>query len=101
VAGPGPTELHLEPKPEGGFFLRGLFNGILGDLEVGPDRIQGQVGRCQYSMRSYASENGASYEGQRTCGQRPLEPAALTLSPAIAALEPLERGALIAVLLGL
>jgi hypothetical protein len=100
VVGGGPTELYLEPAGEDGFSLRGLFSGVLGDLEVRPDRIEGQLGRCQYNLRRYASEEGAAYNGRRICGQRWIEPATVTLSPGVTSLEPMDRAALIAVLLG-
>jgi hypothetical protein len=100
VVGGGPTELYVEKEGENGFAMRGLFGGILGTLEVRPDRIQGQLGRCQYNLRRHAAEEGTAYNGQRICGRRWLEPATFTLSPGIAALEPIDRAALIAVLLG-
>jgi hypothetical protein len=100
VVGGGPTELYLERDGDSGFSLRGLYSGVLGDLEVRPDRIQGQLGQCQYNLRRHVAEEGAAYNGRRICGRRWMEPATVTLSPAIAALEPLDRAALIAVLLG-
>ena len=99
VVGGGATELHLERAGDG-FSLQGLYSGELGNLEVGPDRIQGQLGRCQYNLRRYPSEQGVAYNGQRICGRRWMEPATFTLSPGLAALDPIDRAALIAVLLG-
>jgi hypothetical protein len=100
VVGGGPTELYLEPEGENGFALRGLFSAVLGHLEVKQDRIQGQLGRCQYNLRRYVSEESVAYTGQRICGRGYVEPTTFTLSPGIAALEPIDRAALIAVLLG-
>jgi hypothetical protein len=100
VVGGGPTELYLEPEGDNGFSLRGIFSGALGDLEVKPDRIQGQLGRCQYNLRRHVADEGTAYNGQRVCGHRYMESATFTLSPGIAALEPIDRAALIAVMLG-
>jgi hypothetical protein len=99
MIGTGPTELHLEPVDEG-FLLRGMFSGALGRLEVRADRIEGQIGRCQYNLRRDASELGVAYNGRRVCGSMSFEPATITLSPTIAALEPIDRAAIIAILLG-
>jgi len=100
VVGGGPTELYVEPDGDHGFSMRGLFSGVLGDLQVKSDRIQGQLGRCQYNLRRQAVDDGAAYNGQRVCGRRYMESATFTLSPGIAALEPVDRAALIAVMLG-
>jgi hypothetical protein len=100
MVGGGATELYLERDGDGGFSLRGLFSGVLGNLEVRPDRIQGQLGQCQYNLRRYVAEEGAAYNGRRVCGQRWMEPATFTFSPGIAALEPIDRAAVIAVVLG-
>jgi hypothetical protein len=98
--GTGPTELHLETVGEGGFMLRGMFGGALGRLEVRSDRIEGQLGRCQYNLRRQPSDLGVAYNGRRVCSSRSFEPATITLSPEIAALEPIDRAAVIAILLG-
>ncbi len=100
IVGTGPTELHLEPVDEGGFLLRGMFSGALGRLEVRPDRIEGQLGRCQYNLRRYPSELGIAYNGRKVCSARFFEPATITLSPTIASFEPIDRAAIIAILLG-
>jgi len=100
IIGTGPTELHLEPVEEGGFSLRGMFSGALGRLEVRSDRIEGQIGLCQYNLRRHESELGVAYNGRRVCGSKSLEPATITLSPTIAALEPIDRAVIIAILLG-
>ena len=100
VVGGGPTELYLERDGDDGFSLRGLFSGVLGDLEVRSDRIQGQLGRCQYNLRRHHSDEGAAYNGQRVCGRQWMEPTTFTLSPGLTSLEPIDRAALIAVLLG-
>ena len=100
VVGGGPTELYVEREGDDGFAMRGLFSGVLGDLRVKPELIQGQLGQCQYNLRRGADDEGTSYNGQRVCGRRYMESATFTLSPGIAALEPIDRAALIAVLLG-
>jgi hypothetical protein len=100
VVGGGPTELYLESRENDGFSLRGIYSGTLGDLEVRPDRIEGQVGRCQYNLRRSDSDQGIAYNGRRICGQRWMEPATLTLSRGLASREPIDQAALIAVLLG-
>ena len=104
VVGGAPTELYIErkgtDKDRDAFTVRGLYSGTLGNLEVRSDRIEGQLGRCQYNLRRYASEVGAAYTGQRVCGQRYTEPATIALAPAIAAQEPIDKAALIAILLG-
>jgi hypothetical protein len=99
MVGGGATELYLESGADG-FSLRGLYSGTLGNLEVRSDRIQGQLGRCQYNLHRHDSDNGVAYNGRRICGQRWLEPATFTLSPGLASLDPIDRAALIAVLLG-
>jgi hypothetical protein len=100
VVGGGPTELYIERAGDDGFSLRGIYSGVLGDLEVRSDRIQGQLGRCQYNLLRSTTEPGASYNGRRVCGRRWIEPATVTLSPGITGLDPIDRAALIAVLLG-
>src|SRR5688500_17527534 len=100
MVGGGSTELYLQSAGDNGFSLQGLYSGTLGNLEVRPDRIEGQLGRCQYNLRRSDSEHGTAYNGRRLCGQRWLEPATLTLSPGVASLDPIDRAALIAVLLG-
>jgi hypothetical protein len=98
--GTGPTELHIEPLDEGGFVMRGMFSGALGRLEVRSDGIEGQLGRCQYNLRRYSTELGVAYNGRRVCGVAPLEPQTITLAPTIAAFAPIDRAAIIAILLG-
>jgi len=100
VVGGGVTELYLERAGDDGFSLQGLYSGVLGNLEVRSDRIQGQLGRCQYNLRRTTSEQGTAYNGQRICGQRWMEPATFALSAGITSLEPIDRAALIAILLG-
>ena len=100
IIGTGPTELHLEPLDEGGFVLRGMFNGALGRLEIRTDRIEGQIGRCQYNLRPHPTDKGVAYNGRRVCGGTPFEPAAMTLPPTVMELEPIDRAAIIAILLG-
>ena len=103
LVGAGPTNLHVEPAEQGNFTLRGMFAGSLGELEVRDDRIQGQLGRCQFDLRGgpapgAAPGAGKFYNGQRVCGGA-MRSTTLTLSPQIEALTPLDRGALIAIVL--
>ena len=100
VVGGGPTELYVESSGEDGFSLRGLYSGTLGSLDVRSDRIEGQLGRCQYNLRRSESEDGIAYNGRRICGQRWVEAATFMLSPGLASLAPIDRAALIAVMLG-
>jgi hypothetical protein len=98
--GQWPTELHLEHVEGRGFRMRGMFSGILSSLEVTPERVQGQLGRCQYNLRRYEVEAGVAYNGRRFCGVNMIEPTTITLAPSIDALPPLERAAIITILLG-
>jgi hypothetical protein len=98
VIGTGTTNMKVEPSADGGFNMRGLFAGALGDVEVRSDRIQGQLGRCQFDLRASPGA-GHTYNGQRWCG-RANAPTTLTLTPEIAGLGPLDKGALIAIMLG-
>jgi hypothetical protein len=99
VVGSERTELHLENVDEGGFRVRGLNAGTLGELEVRADRVVGQLGGCAYDLREASNACGARYSGQRVCRGLP-EVAELTLPPTVAALGPLDRAALLAILLG-
>jgi hypothetical protein len=100
IIGQWPTELHLEHVEGRGFRMRGMFSGILSSLEVTPERIQGQLGRCQYNLRRYESEAAVAYNGRRFCGANMMEPTTITLAPSINDLPPLERAAIITILLG-
>jgi hypothetical protein len=96
VAG-GRTDLHLSERA-GVFVLRGLYAGKLGELEIGTDRLVGQLGGCQYDLRD-ASGAGATYRGTRLCSRSP-EPAELSLPPAVLPLPPHDRAVLLALVLG-
>lgn len=97
IIGTGTTNMKVEPSGDG-FNMRGMFAGALGDLEVRSDRIQGQLGRCQFDLRAAPGASYA-YNGQRWCG-RASAPTTLTLTPEITELAPLDKGALIAIVLG-
>jgi hypothetical protein len=97
VIGTGTTNMKVESSADGGFNMRGMFAGALGDLEVRSDRIHGQLGRCQFDLRA-APDASYAYNGQRWCG-RASASTTLTLTPEIAALGPLDKGALIAIML--
>jgi hypothetical protein len=90
----GRTDLHIEEQ-DNSFTLRGLNASQLGRLEVGPQRVVGQLGGCQYDLQRTGPHN---YQGLRTCSTR-LEPAALSFAPAVAALPSRDRAALLAILL--
>ena len=99
LVGAAPTNLRVEPAEQGNFTMRGMFAGSLGELEVTDERIQGQLGRCQFDLRGAPAPGaGKSYNGQRVCGGA-MRTTSLTLSPQIEALTPLDRGALIAIML--
>ena len=99
VVGSGRTELHLENYEGGGFRVRGMNAGTLGDLELRSDRIVGQLGGCSYDLRQASNACGMTYSGQRSCGGLP-QLAELTLPPTVVALQPLDRAALLAIFLG-
>jgi hypothetical protein len=100
MIGSGRTELHIDAYEDDGFRLRGLVGGSLGALDVRSDRIQGKLGGCSYDLHQATAVCGTTYRGMRACAQRLPEPAELTLSPAVASLEPLDRAALLAIFLG-
>lgn len=101
IVGMGPTELYVEPLDEGAFVLRGMFSGTLGRLEVRNDRIEGQLGRCQFNLRRQDVEVGASYTGRRVCSSgSSFRPTTVTLAPSIVAMEPIDRAAILTILLG-
>jgi hypothetical protein len=101
IIGTQPTELYVEPLDEGAFVLRGMFSGALGRLEVRGDRIEGQLGRCQFNLRRQDAQVGVAYNGRRVCGSgSSIRPTTVTLPPSIVALEPVDRAAVLAILLG-
>ena len=97
TVGSGRTELHLYVQPEG-LALRGLYADSLGRLEVRADRITGQLGGCQYDLRSTGAAV-AEYYGARVC-RGVSEPAELALPLVVVSLAPADRAALLAILLG-
>jgi len=99
MVGSGRTELHLEHDEAGGFRIRGINAGTLGELEVRADRVVGQLGGCSYDLRQASDVCGKTYSGLRSCGGLP-QNAELTLPPAIVSLEPIDRAALLAIFLG-
>ena len=100
LIGAGTTQLHVQPTSGGNFNIRGTFAGTPGDLQVNSDRIQGQLGPCQYDLRAAPSGQGSrAYSGERRCGTGE-ETTSLTLTPQIVALDPIDRGAMIAIILG-
>ena len=100
LVGAGTTNIHIEPTQGDNFNLRGSFAAAPANLQVRSDRIQGQIGRCQYDLQAAdAKDGGRAYGGARVCGSGS-EPTTVTFSPQIAGLEPQDRGALIAIILG-
>jgi hypothetical protein len=94
--GAGSTDLVVDGS-DGDLRIRGRFADALGDLAVQSDEIKGTVGRCQYDLHR-ASPRGPWYEGQRACRGR-LTGARVALPAALAALSPVQRGALLAIFL--
>ena len=75
--------------------IRGLYGGVLSDLAIGPKGIQGNAGRCSYSLDRKADE----YTGFSACGGLQ-HPADVHLPKGLASKPGAEQAALIAVLLG-
>ena len=101
IIGSGTTNLHIVPAAGNDFTIRGMFAGKVGDLAVQSDRIQGQLGQCQYDLRAVAANDSESraYNGSRRCGMGS-QPTTFTMSPQMADLDLEDKGALIAILLG-
>lgn len=95
VAG-GPTELYLADGPAG-LRVRGLYRGRVSSFFLTPERFQGLVGDCTYSLR--ASGPGAPYVGGRACG-RGGHGARMTLPAAFYERPARERVVMLALLLG-
>jgi hypothetical protein len=95
--GGGRTELHLRERG-GAFVLSGLYAGKLGELEMLPDRIVGQLGGCQYDLRLVPGP-GATFRGARVCTVAS-EPTELYLPPSVLPLPPRDRALLLALVLG-
>jgi hypothetical protein len=92
------TELHVEKDEAGGFTVRGMNRGMLGELEVRSDRFVGRLGGCSFDLHQVSDACGKTYSGPAFCGSSPY--AEITLPPSIAALEPIDRAALLAIFLG-
>ena len=101
IIGTGTTNLHIVPAAGNDFALRGMFAGKVGDLTVQSDKIQGQLGQCQYDLHAVAATDAASraYNGSRRCGMGS-QPTTFTMSAQMADMDLADRGALIAILLG-
>jgi hypothetical protein len=97
TVGPGSTELFVEEGP-GGLHIQGRFADKLSDLTVQPDKVAGTMGRCQYDLRRPGPQ-APWYEGQRACGGS-LTAVKLALPTALASLQPVDRGVLLAIFLG-
>jgi hypothetical protein len=99
MIGSGTTNIHVEPTSNGNFNMRGMLAGAMGNLEVTDSHIQGQLGRCQFSLNAIPSTNtGRSYTGYRLCGGRRAT-TTVTLSPQIMELSPFDRAAVMTLLL--
>jgi hypothetical protein len=97
AVGPGSTELFVDDSP-GGLRIQGRFADKLSDLTVQPDKVAGTMGRCQYDLHR-AGPQAPWYEGQRACGAS-LTSVKLALPAALARMEPVDRGVLLAIFLG-
>jgi hypothetical protein len=64
VAG-GPTDLTIEEGPDG-LQVHGLYRGHVGSFFLTPQRLQGLVGPCAYTLGLSQYEPG--YVGRRVCG---------------------------------
>ncbi|HEU4410091.1 MAG TPA: hypothetical protein VFS43_32855 [Polyangiaceae bacterium] len=95
VAG-GPTELYIEEGPS---FLRvrGLYRGRVSSFFLTPNRFQGLVGDCSYTLWTRETEPG--YTGGRACG-RGAHFARMTLPTAFHERPAQERVAMLTLLLG-
>ncbi len=99
TVGSARTELHVEKDEAGGFVVRGMNRGMLGELEVRSDRLVGRLGGCSFDLRQASDACGKTYSGQAVCGDGPWS-AELTLPPSVVSLEPIDRAALLAIFLG-
>jgi hypothetical protein len=99
IIGTGTTNIRIEPTSKGNFNMRGMFAGALGNLEVSDDRIQGNLGRCQFDLNGTPIANGGrTYTGDRICGGRRAT-STLTLPQQVWALKPFDRAAVITLML--
>ena len=58
----GPVQLHLAEEGDT-VAARGLFGGQQSNLRIGPERIEGNIGRCSYDLK----ERDGAYEGFSSC----------------------------------
>jgi hypothetical protein len=93
--GGNPTELYVREGPDW-MSLNGLYRGELSNLRAGADGVQGNVGRCGYSLRPQGEPG--SFVGRRSCRGLP-EEATLLLPPALLARPAVERALMMATLL--
>src|SRR5690349_6366162 len=99
MIGTGTTNIHVEPTTNGNFNMRGMLAGAMGNLEVSDDRIQGQLGRCQFDLKAMPpTDSGRGYTGQRICGGMRAT-TTMKLSPQILALNSFDRAAVITLML--
>lgn len=77
--------------------INGLFAGQMSDLRVNTGSIQGNVGRCGYTLRARGDEPGA-FPGRRACRGMP-EDASLLLPPAFAGRPASQRAVILATIL--
>jgi hypothetical protein len=79
-----------------GLRLQGTYGGRLSDLTIGPNKIDGYLGRCGYTLQP----QGNVYRGTRQCGAD-INPGVSVQIPAqLAQASPMRLAAALAVLLG-
>jgi hypothetical protein len=62
-----PTELYVEEGPSW-LRVRGLHKGRVGSFVLTPDRAQGVVGDCMFTLRATHDAEPTTYFGGSTCG---------------------------------
>lgn len=73
------TRLTFENKGQD-LDVRGTFGGKLTHLTIGPEALNGSVGRCGYQLKANAD---GDYVGSRSCGGIPQQPVTLDIPPAL------------------
>jgi hypothetical protein len=99
MIGTGTTNIHIEPTSNNNFNMRGMVAGGMGNLEVSDQHIQGQLGRCQFSLNAMPPTSaGRGYTGDRICGGKRAT-LTLTLSQQIMELNQFDRAAVLTLML--
>ena len=76
--------------------IKGIYGGVLGNLAVTPTAIEGNFGRCSYSLSLSAGE----YVGFSTCGTNVQRPTSIQIPTELAPNPSPDDAATLAVLLG-